>query len=86
MFETVVKFKSPKSEMVIKEDAENKDGFDVVFLIDSRTGSSTEDYAEIQKNIIETADYVFSKSPNARVRLVELFQIFHYLYPCYHMN
>ena len=55
--------------------AENKDGFDVVFLIDSRTGSSTEDYAEIQKNIIETADYVFSKSPNARVRLVELFQM-----------
>ena len=30
MFETVVKFKSPKSEMVIKEDAENKDGFNFV--------------------------------------------------------
>ncbi|MBE6749505.1 MAG: glucose-6-phosphate isomerase [Ruminococcaceae bacterium] len=30
MFETVVKFKTPKSEMVIKEDAENKDGFNFV--------------------------------------------------------
>ncbi len=30
MFETVVKFKSPKSEMVIKADAENKDGFNFV--------------------------------------------------------
>ena len=30
MFETVVKIKSPKSEMVIKEDAENKDGFNFV--------------------------------------------------------
>ncbi len=30
MFETVVKFSTPKTEMVIKEDAENKDGFNFV--------------------------------------------------------
>jgi len=50
----------------------DKDNFDVVFLIDCRDVASPEAYATIQKNIIETADSVFIKSPNARVKIIEM--------------
>ena len=48
------------------------DGFDVVFLIDRRSIDDDEQYAVIVRNVIETADTVFIKSPNAKVKIIAI--------------
>lgn len=54
---------------------DKKDNFDVVFLIDVRNLISAETYSELQRNIIETADAVFTESPNARVKIIEMLSV-----------
>lgn len=51
------------------------DNFDVVFMIDCRNVVDPDEYAVIQKNIIETADTVLIKSPNARIKIVLMFSV-----------
>jgi len=46
---------------------------DVVFLIDCRNVSSKDKYAVLKRNIIETADTVFIQSPNAHVKIIEMY-------------
>lgn len=48
---------------------------DIDFLIDCRDIISDEKYAIITRNIIETVETVFTKSPNARVRIVEMLPV-----------
>ncbi len=52
---------------------EKRDDFDVVFLIDCRNVIDNNKYALIKRNIIETADTVFIQSPNARVKIIEMY-------------
>ncbi|MDE6592070.1 MAG: cellulose binding domain-containing protein [Oscillospiraceae bacterium] len=57
------------------KDTKDKDDFDVVFLIDFRSVLTNENYALIQKNITETATDVFMRSPNAKIKFVEMMPI-----------
>ena len=43
---------------------------DVAFLIDCRSVSNPPEYAKIKRNIIETADTVFIKSPGSRIKII----------------
>ena len=59
---------------VNKSDAKAKveDDFDAVFMIDCRDVVSVDKYAIIKKNIIETADTIFIKSPKAKIKIIEM--------------
>lgn len=48
---------------------------DVAFLIDCRNVSSKDKYAVLKRNIIETADTVFIQSPNAHVKIIEMYPV-----------
>lgn len=43
---------------------------DVAFLIDCRSVSNAQEYAKIKRNIIETADTVFIKSPGSHIKII----------------
>ena len=68
---TVLSYNINKKDL-LSNNSGNPDDFDVVFLIDCRSVSKDEEYAVIVRNVIETADTVFVKSPKARVRIIAM--------------
>lgn len=68
---TVLSYNVNKKNL-LSNNSGNPDDFDVVFLIDCRSVSKDEEYAVIVRNVIETADTVFVKSPKARVRIIAM--------------
>lgn len=49
------------------------DDFDVVFIIDSRNIISNGEFEKIKRNIIEAADIIFRRSPNARIKIIVMY-------------